>query len=89
MFVSFWFVFLAWLIFRAITVWCVESGSGLWGYACKSSTIDKENCALICLSSTCYDSVYGNDPVSYSSLSLSLLFHVTIFTLGHQDLQAR
>lgn len=42
-------------------------GSGLWGDACKASPIDKENCALACVSSSCYDSVYGFDPVSFSS----------------------
>jgi hypothetical protein len=40
-------------------------GSGLWGSACKASAIEKENCALRCLSPTCYESIYGADPVSH------------------------
>ncbi|XP_024402042.1 uncharacterized protein [Physcomitrium patens] len=42
--------------------------NGLWGDACKASEIDKENCALACISSTCYNSVYGGDPVRFSLL---------------------
>ncbi|CAB4299550.1 unnamed protein product [Prunus armeniaca] len=37
--------------------------SGLWGWQCKSSLIAKENCALRCLSSTCYELVYESDPL--------------------------
>ncbi|KAJ4820023.1 Protein OS-9 [Rhynchospora pubera] len=37
--------------------------SGMWGPKCKSSMIDKENCALQCLSPQCYDLVYGGDPL--------------------------
>ena len=37
--------------------------SGLWGQQCKSSKIAKENCALNCLSPTCYQLVYESDPV--------------------------
>ncbi|KMZ76216.1 hypothetical protein ZOSMA_105G00460 [Zostera marina] len=37
--------------------------SGLWGRRCKSSMIEKENCALRCLSSQCYDYIYGGDPL--------------------------
>lgn len=40
------------------------NGSGLWGSHCRSSAINKENCALRCVSHSCYDSVYGNDHVS-------------------------
>ncbi|CAK9211640.1 unnamed protein product [Sphagnum troendelagicum] len=35
--------------------------NGLWGSHCRSSAINKENCALRCVSHSCYDSVYGND----------------------------
>lgn len=38
--------------------------SGLWGWACKSSATEKENCVLRCLSPECYDLIYGGDPVS-------------------------
>jgi hypothetical protein len=38
--------------------------NGLWGSHCRSSAINKENCALRCVSHSCYDSVYGNDHVS-------------------------
>ncbi|KAJ0089017.1 hypothetical protein Patl1_32537 [Pistacia atlantica] len=37
--------------------------SGLWGPKCKSSMIAKENCALRCLSPTCYELIYESDPV--------------------------
>ncbi|KAH9771163.1 hypothetical protein KPL71_012610 [Citrus sinensis] len=37
--------------------------SGLWGPQCKSSMIAKENCALRCLSPTCYEFVYESDPL--------------------------
>ncbi|KAF6146214.1 hypothetical protein GIB67_011686 [Kingdonia uniflora] len=37
--------------------------SGLWGWQCKSSTTAKENCALRCLSPTCYELVYESDPL--------------------------
>ncbi|KAG0563429.1 hypothetical protein KC19_8G030600 [Ceratodon purpureus] len=47
----------------------MDIDSGLWGDRCKASPIDKENCALSCVSPSCYESVYGNDPVSLSSLS--------------------
>ena len=38
--------------------------SGLWGWACRSSPTEKENCVLRCLSPECYDLIYGGDPVS-------------------------
>ncbi|GMY23622.1 Protein OS-9 [Fagus crenata] len=37
--------------------------SGLWGWQCKSSVIAKENCALRCLSTPCYDLIYAGDPL--------------------------
>ncbi|KAJ4847403.1 hypothetical protein Tsubulata_014686 [Turnera subulata] len=37
--------------------------SGLWGQQCKSSMTAKENCALRCLSSPCYELVYESDPL--------------------------
>ncbi|XXG66732.1 hypothetical protein AAC387_Pa06g0251 [Persea americana] len=37
--------------------------SGLWGWQCKSSIIAKENCALRCLSPTCYELIYESDPL--------------------------
>ncbi|XP_047336273.1 uncharacterized protein LOC124939861 [Impatiens glandulifera] len=37
--------------------------SGLWGWDCKSSTIAKENCALKCLSPTCFELIYETDPL--------------------------
>ncbi|ONK55740.1 uncharacterized protein A4U43_C10F510 [Asparagus officinalis] len=37
--------------------------SGMWGWRCKSSVIEKENCALRCLSPTCYSLVYESDPL--------------------------
>ncbi|ONI21984.1 hypothetical protein PRUPE_2G100000 [Prunus persica] len=37
--------------------------SGLWGWQCKASLIAKENCAVRCLSSTCYELVYESDPL--------------------------
>lgn len=43
---------------------------GLWGEACKASAIDKENCAMKCLSPDCYQSVYGNDPLEEGELDL-------------------
>lgn len=37
--------------------------SGLWGWKCKSSMIEKENCALRCLSPVCYELIYESDPL--------------------------
>ncbi|XP_068650994.1 uncharacterized protein [Aristolochia californica] len=37
--------------------------SGLWGWKCKSSVIEKENCALRCLSPECYEFIYESDPL--------------------------
>ncbi|XP_028076444.1 uncharacterized protein LOC114278564 isoform X2 [Camellia sinensis] len=37
--------------------------SGLWGWQCKSSMIAKENCALRCLSPTCFELIYEGDPL--------------------------
>lgn len=37
--------------------------SGLWGWQCKSSVIAKENCALKCLSPSCYELIYESDPL--------------------------
>ncbi|XP_024022261.1 uncharacterized protein LOC112091850 [Morus notabilis] len=37
--------------------------SGLWGWQCKSSATAKENCALRCLSPTCYEIIYESDPL--------------------------
>ncbi|KAI3908313.1 hypothetical protein MKX01_027335 [Papaver californicum] len=37
--------------------------NGLWGWKCKSSMIEKENCALKCLSPQCYELVYESDPL--------------------------
>ncbi|KAG6582506.1 hypothetical protein SDJN03_22508, partial [Cucurbita argyrosperma subsp. sororia] len=45
--------------------------SGLWGWQCKSSATEKENCALRCLSPTCYDIVYGSDPLEEGEKDLA------------------
>ncbi|KAI4353769.1 hypothetical protein L6164_002697 [Bauhinia variegata] len=37
--------------------------SGLWGWKCKSSTTERENCALRCLSPACYELIYESDPL--------------------------
>ncbi|KAJ0970925.1 hypothetical protein J5N97_018884 [Dioscorea zingiberensis] len=37
--------------------------SGLWGSKCTSSMIEKENCALRCLSPVCYELIYESDPL--------------------------
>ncbi|PKU62107.1 uncharacterized protein LOC110101784 [Dendrobium catenatum] len=37
--------------------------SGLWGWKCRSSITEKENCALRCLSSACYQLIYESDPL--------------------------
>ncbi|KAH7687161.1 hypothetical protein IHE45_04G150400 [Dioscorea alata] len=37
--------------------------SGMWGWKCKSSMIEKENCALRCVSPVCYELIYGGDPL--------------------------
>ncbi|RHN38831.1 hypothetical protein MtrunA17_Chr8g0337401 [Medicago truncatula] len=37
--------------------------SGLWGWQCKSSMIARENCALRCLSPSCYELIYESDPL--------------------------
>ncbi|XP_073384917.1 uncharacterized protein [Physcomitrium patens] len=44
--------------------------NGLWGNSCKASPTEKENCALICVSPTCYDSVYGSDPLEEGEVDL-------------------
>eukprot|EP00250_Pteridium_aquilinum_P003249 c13570_g1_i2 orf=114-476(-) len=41
---------------------CLDNiNNGLWGSHCKSSDIAKENCALQCISDTCYEKIYGQD----------------------------
>ncbi|CAN4126071.1 unnamed protein product [Withania somnifera] len=37
--------------------------SGLWGQKCKATEVDKENCALQCLSPVCYERIYQSDPL--------------------------
>ncbi|KAL5063043.1 hypothetical protein RYX36_024780 [Vicia faba] len=37
--------------------------SGMWGWQCKSSMITRENCALRCLSPSCYELIYESDPL--------------------------
>ncbi|MCD7473190.1 hypothetical protein HAX54_014845 [Datura stramonium] len=37
--------------------------SGLWGQKCQATAVDKENCALQCLSPVCYERVYQSDPL--------------------------
>ncbi|CAJ2664869.1 unnamed protein product [Trifolium pratense] len=37
--------------------------SGLWGSQCKTSMIARENCALRCLSPSCYELIYESDPL--------------------------
>ncbi|KAK6804205.1 hypothetical protein RDI58_001989 [Solanum bulbocastanum] len=37
--------------------------SGLWGQKCIATAVDKENCALQCLSPVCYERVYESDPL--------------------------
>ncbi|KAL8251871.1 hypothetical protein R6Q59_035564 [Mikania micrantha] len=36
---------------------------GYWGQKCKSSMVAKENCALKCLSPSCYELIYESDPL--------------------------
>ncbi|KAG0563428.1 hypothetical protein KC19_8G030600 [Ceratodon purpureus] len=48
----------------------MDIDSGLWGDRCKASPIDKENCALSCVSPSCYESVYGNDPLEEGEVDL-------------------
>ncbi|KAK3147952.1 hypothetical protein QOZ80_3BG0288750 [Eleusine coracana subsp. coracana] len=42
--------------------------NGLWGWACRSSPTEKENCVLRCLSPECYDLIYGGDPLEEGEL---------------------
>ncbi|KAL5218059.1 hypothetical protein ABZP36_018743 [Zizania latifolia] len=42
--------------------------NGLWGWACRSSATEKENCVLRCLSPECYDLIYGGDPLEEGEL---------------------
>ena len=55
--------------------------SGLWGWVCRSSPTEKENCVLRCLSPECYELIYGGDPVSggirmwgFSSCDIYLIY---------------
>ncbi|XP_020584129.1 uncharacterized protein LOC110027161 [Phalaenopsis equestris] len=41
----------------------VDIESGLWGWKCRTSVTEKENCALRCLSSACYQLIYESDPL--------------------------
>ncbi|KAH7288218.1 hypothetical protein KP509_31G017500 [Ceratopteris richardii] len=50
--------------FRRKKATCIEDiENGLWGWHCKSSPIIKENCALRCISTACYEKIYGDDPL--------------------------
>lgn len=40
----------------------------LWGRACRSSWIAKENCALRCVSPACYNTIYGQDALEEGEL---------------------
>ncbi|CAD6273092.1 unnamed protein product [Miscanthus lutarioriparius] len=42
--------------------------SGLWGWVCRSSPTEKDNCVLRCLSLECYDLIYGGDPLEEGEL---------------------
>ncbi|KQK22830.1 uncharacterized protein LOC100840793 [Brachypodium distachyon] len=42
--------------------------NGLWGFACRSSATEKENCVLRCLSPECYNLIYGGDPLEEGEL---------------------
>uniref|UniRef100_A0A0A9CRD7 Uncharacterized protein n=1 Tax=Arundo donax TaxID=35708 RepID=A0A0A9CRD7_ARUDO len=42
--------------------------NGLWGWACRSSLTEKENCVLRCLSPECYDLIYVGDPLEEGEL---------------------
>jgi len=42
--------------------------NGLWGWVCRSSPTEKENCVLRCLSPECYDLIYGGDPLEEGEL---------------------
>ncbi|KAJ7538682.1 hypothetical protein O6H91_11G059100 [Diphasiastrum complanatum] len=37
--------------------------SGLWGRFCTSSSVERENCALRCISLACYNLIYADDPL--------------------------
>ncbi|KAL2642030.1 hypothetical protein R1flu_009617 [Riccia fluitans] len=41
----------------------LDIDSGIWGRACRSSHIAKENCALRCVSTACYNTIYADDPL--------------------------
>nr|ACG36226.1 hypothetical protein [Zea mays] len=42
--------------------------NGLWGWVCRYSPTEKENCVLRCLSPECYDLIYGGDPLEEGEL---------------------
>uniref|UniRef100_A0ACD5TVZ1 Uncharacterized protein n=1 Tax=Avena sativa TaxID=4498 RepID=A0ACD5TVZ1_AVESA len=42
--------------------------NGLWGFACRSSATEKENCVLRCVSPECYNLIYGGDPLEEGEL---------------------
>ncbi|KAL6867406.1 hypothetical protein ACP4OV_015430 [Aristida adscensionis] len=42
--------------------------NGLWGWACRSSPTEKENCVLRCVSPECYQLIYGGDPLEEGEL---------------------
>ncbi|KAK1651923.1 hypothetical protein QYE76_069728 [Lolium multiflorum] len=42
--------------------------NGLWGFACRSSATEKENCVLRCASPECYNLIYGGDPLEEGEL---------------------
>lgn len=56
--------------------WGWLSESGLWGWKCKSSITEKENCALRCLSSACYQLIYESDPVWFH---FTLVYFILFF----------
>jgi hypothetical protein len=60
--------------------------NGLWGSHCRSSAINKENCALRCVSHSCYDSVYGNDHVSLTPFPPPFLLLMSARFLSYEGL---
>lgn len=46
----------------------------MWGEKCKATAVDKENCALQCLSPVCFEHVYQSDPVRIINLNILLVY---------------
>ncbi|KAL3685789.1 hypothetical protein R1sor_003811 [Riccia sorocarpa] len=48
----------------------LDIDNGLWGRSCRTSQIARENCALRCVSTACYNTIYADDPLEEGEIDI-------------------